>query len=154
VGLERYCGAWLARNLASYTGMVNLESIGGRIIEVHLRFSDQWPDLYGKEWLDALVRLYAQGEWVFAAAKVRTGYSVVLFGPHGVEYRHPPAERVRELTRTPGVTSIQITFHAHRAAASHAMPPGGFRLAVVNGWDLEAGKHVRAELAALFGLAA
>jgi hypothetical protein len=50
------------------------------------------------------------------------------------------------------VTSIQITFHAYRAAASHVMPPGGFRLAVVNCWDLEAGRRVRAKLAALFGL--
>jgi hypothetical protein len=152
VGLERYCGAWLAQHLAGYTGMVNLESIGGRIIEVHLRFSDQWPDLYGRGWLDALVGLYARGEWQFAAADARTGYSVVLFGPHGIEYHHPAADRVQELTRTPGVTSIQITFHAFRAAASHAMPPGGFRLAVVNCWDLEAGRRVRAKLAALFGL--
>ena len=152
VGLERYCGAWLARNLAGYTGMVNLESIGGRIIEMHLRFSDQWPDLYGKSWLDALVGLYARGEWHFDAADARTGYSVVLFGPHGIEYHHPPAERIHELTRTPGVTRVQITFHAYRAAASHAMPPGGFRLAVVNCWDLDAGRRVRAKLADLFGL--
>jgi hypothetical protein len=152
VGLERYCGAWLARHLAGYTGMVNVESIGGRIIEVHLRFSDQWPDLYGSGWLDAVVGLYAQGRWQFAA-EVRTGYSVVLFGPHGVEYGHPSAARIEELKRTSGVTSIQITFHAHRAAASHAMPPGGFRLAIVNCWDLEAGRRVRAQLAALFGVA-
>ena len=32
---------------AGYTGMVNFETIGGRIIEAHLRFADQWPDLYG-----------------------------------------------------------------------------------------------------------
>ena len=38
------------------------------------------------------------------------------------------------------------------APLHHAMPPGGFRLAVVNCWDLEAGRRVRAELAALFGL--
>jgi hypothetical protein len=149
--LEGYCGAWLARNLAGYTGMVNLESIGGRIIEAHLRFADQWPDLYGRGWLNSLVALYARGEWQFTAA-ARTGYSVVLFGPHGMEYRHPRAEQLAELARTAGVTSIQITFHAHRAASSHAMPPGGFRLAVVNCWDLEAGRRVRAELAELFGL--
>jgi hypothetical protein len=149
--LERYCSAWIATNLRGYTGMVNLESIGGRIIEVHLRFSDQWPDLYGRDWLNALVRLYAQGKWQFSS-DARTGYSVVLFGPHGMEYRHPRPERLAELARTPGITSVQITFHAHRAAASHAMPPGGFRLAVVNCWDLEAGRRVRAELAELFGL--
>ena len=41
--------------------MVNFETIDARIIEVHLRFSDQWPDLYGAGWTDALVRLYARG---------------------------------------------------------------------------------------------
>jgi hypothetical protein len=154
VGLERYCSAWLARHLSGYTGMVNLETIGGRIIEVHLRFSDQWPDLYGARWLDALVRLYTSGEWQFDAGQTHIGYSIVLFGPHGMEYRFPRAEHIQELAKTPGVTSIQLTFHEHRAAASHAMPPGGFRLAVVNSWDLAAGCEVRARLAALFGLAA
>jgi hypothetical protein len=152
--LERYCRDWLARNLAGYTGMVNLETIGGRIIEVHLRFSDQWPDLYGEKWLEALVRLYAERRWVFDAGKVRTGYSVVLFAPHGVQYTHPATDLIHELKCTPGVTSIQITFHAHRAAASHSMPPGGFRVAIVNCWDLAAGRRVRAELARVFGLAA
>ena len=36
--IEDYCGAWIRRHLAGYTGMLNLETIGGRIIEVHLRF--------------------------------------------------------------------------------------------------------------------
>ena len=35
------------KHLAGYTGMLNLETIGGTIIEAHLRFADQWPDLYG-----------------------------------------------------------------------------------------------------------
>jgi hypothetical protein len=153
IALERYCGGWIARHLAGYTGMVNLETIGGRIIEVHLRFSDQWPDLYGADWLDAMVRLYARGEWVFNAHKARTGYSVVLFGPHGMQYSFPPPERIEALMATPGVTSIQLTFHENRAASSHTMPPGGFRLAIVNGWDLDAGRRVRGELATLFGFA-
>jgi hypothetical protein len=61
---------------------------------------------------------------------------------------------VAELVKTPGVTSIQITFYDERFAGSHSMPPGGFRLAVVNSWDLRAGRQVRAGLAALFGIAA
>ena len=39
----------------------------------------------------------------------------------------------------PGVSSVQITFHEDRDAARHAMPPGGFRLAVVNAWNLQSG---------------
>ena len=151
--LEEDCSTWIARHLPGYTGMLNLETIGARIIEVHLRFSDQWPDLYGDAWTTALVRLYERGEWEFDATHARTGYSVVLFGPHGRQYRHPLKHRVDELREAAGVTSIQITFHEDKPAASHSMPPGGFRLAVINTWDLQAGLRVRAELAKLFGLA-
>jgi hypothetical protein len=152
--LEHYCREWLAAHLAGYTGIVNLETIGGRIIEVHLRFTDQWPDLYGAGWLNALVGLYAHGRWQFGADETRTGFSVALFGPHGREYRHPPVEFVAALRQESGITSVQITFHNDRRAAAHTMPPGGFRLAVVNCWDLQAGRRVRAKLAAHFGLAA
>ena len=82
-GLEAACGAWIARHLGGYSGMLNLETIGGGIIEVHLRFADQWPDLYGAGWVAALIRLYAEGRWVFDDARRRDGYSVVLFGPPG-----------------------------------------------------------------------
>ena len=57
--IETHAGAWIEQHLAGYSGMINLETIGGRIIEVHLRFADQWPDLYGQGWVEALVRLYA-----------------------------------------------------------------------------------------------
>ena len=66
-----------------YTGMANLETIRDRIIEVHLRFADQWPDLYGRGWVEALVRLHERGDWTFDDHVERTGYSVVLFRPHG-----------------------------------------------------------------------
>jgi hypothetical protein len=56
--IESHCGAWAQKHLAGYTGMLNLETIGGTIIEAHLRFADQWPDLYGPGWVDALVGLY------------------------------------------------------------------------------------------------
>ncbi len=145
--LARYVEAWVDRNLAGYSGIVNVETIGGRIIETHLRFSDQWPDLYGPGWLESLVGLYAEGRWDLAEQERRIGYSVVLFGAHGVRYRHPPADLVDELRATPGVTSIQITFHEDREPSAHSMPPGGFRLAIVNGPDLEAGRAVRDKLA-------
>jgi hypothetical protein len=50
----------------------------------------------------------------------------------------------------PQVSSLQITFHADRPAASHAMPPGGFRLALVNCLELAAGRSALARLAAFF----
>ncbi len=148
--IETYCGAWIRRNLSDYTGIVNVETIGARIIEAHLRFADQWPDLYGAGWLDALVRLYAEGVWDYPDPDRRDGYSVVLFGAHGINYRHPPPALVDELRETPGVTSIQITFHEDRPPAAHSMPPGGFRLAIVNCWEREIGVRVREKLALSF----
>ena len=79
------------------------------------------------------------------------GYSVVLFGPNGRRYRHPPPSLVDEVKRMAGVTSVQITFHEDRAPEAHAMPPGGFRLAIVNGFDLRAALQARARLKAHFG---
>ncbi|HUY84421.1 MAG TPA: hypothetical protein VMU86_07580, partial [Steroidobacteraceae bacterium] len=62
--LASYCRSWIAAHLAGFTGMLNLETIGDRIIEAHLRFADQWPDLYGPGWIEAVVRLYSEGRWV------------------------------------------------------------------------------------------
>jgi hypothetical protein len=47
----------------------------------------------------------------------------------------------------PQVASVQITFHEDKPADQHAMPPGGFRLAIVNCWDLEVGRAAREKLA-------
>ncbi|MBI3758312.1 MAG: hypothetical protein HY269_00970 [Deltaproteobacteria bacterium] len=148
--LEARCAAWLRRNLAGYTGMANMETIGGAIIEVHLRFSDQWPDLYGEGWVKALIRLYQEKAWDFADRDRRDGYSVVLFGSKGPRYRHPPRALVDEVLRMPGMSSVQITFHEHRDPDWHAMPPGGFRLAIVNGWDLAVGQKARERLRRYF----
>ena len=124
-GLERCCREWIRRHLPDYTGMVNIETIGGRIIEAHLRFSDQWPDLYGPGWLDAVVRLYRFGIWDYADRARVDGYSVVLFGPHGRTYRHPAPLTLAAYRSAPGVSSVQITFFEDRPQHAHVMPPGG-----------------------------
>ena len=149
-GIERQSGDWIRRHLAGYTGMINLETIGGWIIEVHLRFADQWPDLYGAGWVEALVRLYQHRRWEFADRDRREGYSVVLFGPHGPRYRHPAGALVDEILAMPAVSSVQITFHEDRAPDRHAMPPGGFRLAIVNCFDLAVGNAAREKLRRYF----
>ena len=150
VEIEAACGGWIEKNLADYTGMFNLETIGGKIIEAHLRFADQWPDLYGPGWVEALVGLYERREWDFHDDDRCEGYSVVLFGPKGRVFRHPPPALVEAIKRTPGVTSVQITFHEDRAPERHAMPPGGFRLAIVNGFDLDRALAARERLKEYF----
>ena len=145
--LEAALSSWLKSQFAGYTGMVNFETIGGRIIEVHLRFADQWPDLYGKGWVEALIRLYSEGGWKFDDDDRRDGYSVILFGRHGRKFSHPPAEHLDRVRGMPGVSSLQTTFHEAKAPEAHAMPPGGFRLGIINVHDLERGFAARRELA-------
>jgi hypothetical protein len=150
LGIETECGARLSRWLAGYTGMANIETIGGIIIEAHLRFADQWPDLYGAGWVEALVNLYVRGIWDFPDGDRRDGFSLALFGPHGRRYRHPPQAIVDAARAIPGVSSIQVTFHEDQAPEWHAMPPGGFRLAIVNAVDIAAGRLAREQLRAAF----
>lgn len=149
-GLESAIGTWIRRHLRGYSGLVNFETIGGVIIEAHLRFSDQWPDLYGRGWVESVVELYRSRRWTFADAERCTGHSVVLFGAHGLRYRRPDSALLEEQLARPEVTSIQITFHEDKPPEAHAMPPGGFRLAIVNCLDLEVGLQVRERLALMF----
>jgi hypothetical protein len=142
-GIEDWCGAWASKHLRGYTGMMNVETIGSRIIEAHLRFADQWPDLYGPGWMEAVVDLYANGRWTYSDSNRIDSYSVVLFGPHGRRYQHPPAAVVEQVLAMDGVSSVQITFHLDREPARHSMPPGGFRLAIVNATSLAAGRAGR-----------
>ena len=151
--LDAQLTAWIAANLAGYTGIINLETIGGVIIDAHLRFTDQWPDLYGEGWVEALVGLYRDRAWAFEQP-TRDGYSLALFMAHGRCYRHPPDSLVAEVVAMTGVSSVQITFHEDRAPEAHSMPPGGFRVALVNAWDLGAGKAARRRLARWFEAAA
>jgi hypothetical protein len=148
--IERYCGDWLGRYLKGYTGCVNFETIGAKIIEAHLRFADQWPDLYGPGWIDAVVDLYVSGHWRYCDDVRRIGYSVVLFGAHGLHYKKPELHAVNEFLSWQDVSSIQMTFHDDKAPELHSMPPGGFRLAIINCWNPETGFKIRERLAIMF----
>jgi hypothetical protein len=146
--LDRHLSAWCATHLATFTGMVNFETIAGTIIECHLRMAEQWLDLNGPGWLEAVVDLYRHGRWTFADSRRQTGHSVILFAPHGGRWRPPPPPMLAALRARPGISSIQLTFDPRRMPGDHAMPPGGFRLAIVNCHDLAAGRAVRRALAA------
>lgn len=148
--LEDSLSTWIARSLPRYTGMINIETIGGRIIEAQLRFADQWCDLNGKGWLASVARLYASGSWSFDDSGRRDAYSVPLFARHGLVPPYPAADVQRDIRNMPGIASLQITYHEEKDGTDHAMPPGGFRLGIVNCWELEAGFAARRRLAEAF----
>ena len=139
-GLVRRLGA---RHLRGFTGMANFETIGGRIIEAHLRFADQWPDLYGPGWVEAVVRLHVTGAGTIPTPTAPTATASCCSGRTARATGIRPPALVEEVRAMPGVSSVQITFHEDKAPAHHAMPPGGFRLAIVNALTLDAGREGR-----------
>lgn len=147
VELNQFLSRWVKGNMTGYTGMMNFETIGGKIIETHLRFADQWCDLYGPRWFDALVTLYGEGNWSLPDEPQRKGYSVPLFAKHGLVPQHPSADLQNAIRALPEVSSLQITFYPSKAGSAHPMPPGGFRLGIINCWDLDAGLEARMKLA-------
>jgi hypothetical protein len=50
------------------------------------------------------------------------------------------------------VSSVQITFFPDRPPHAHVMPPGGFRLAVINSGCFEAALRLRARMARDFAV--
>lgn len=133
----------MSAHLGGFTGLVNIETIGGTIIECHLRMTDQWLDLNGAGWLAAVVRLYATAQWRFDDRR-REGFSVTLFVPHGGRWRIDKNAAV-DLSKRPGISRI-VTYDETFVPDERAMPPGGFRLAIVNSLDLGAGYAVCTEL--------
>ena len=114
------------------------------MIEVHLRMSDQWPDLYGAGWVDAVVELYhaaAHGTSPTRTGATASAWCCSVRTVRAIAIR--PPRWSRRCARMPDVSSVQITFHEDKDPAQHAMPPGGFRLAIVNAWSLQAGRAGR-----------
>lgn len=77
--LEGWLRDWVARHLAGYTGLCNLELIGGRPIEAHLRGSNGFFDLYGPDFIAAWVALVDQDRWQ-APPPLPGGVIVSVFG--------------------------------------------------------------------------
>lgn len=153
--LDAWLSSWLGRHLSDFTGMLNIETIDNRIIEVHLRAAFQWTDLYGgAAWVEAIAGLYRDGVWHFTGETISDSYSVVLFAPHGRRYQFPAPAIREEILKRPEITNMYYSFDEKLPPEYHSMPPGGFRLAVINCRDLATGRSVRRQLMQEFGLVA
>lgn len=135
--VEALLEGFIAQHLADYTGALNFELIGEKIIEVHPRISVQWIDLYGDTFVHALHRLHEAGHWDYAPggpgdAEPLGGYSVVAFAPPA-HYPPPPASVWAEWNQVDGVTYLQLPSYAPDGTfKTLGMPEGGMRLIVIN----------------------
>ncbi|MBK1644780.1 hypothetical protein CKO25_08980 [Thiocapsa imhoffii] len=77
--LEPAITDWVRRHLAGYTGLCNLEMIGGKPIEGHLRGSNGFFDFYGPGFIPAWVAL-VDGDQGAPPPPIPGGYVLSVFG--------------------------------------------------------------------------
>lgn len=77
--LQAWLEGWIAEHLQGYTGLCNIEMIGARPIEVHLRGSNGFFDFYGPDFLPAWVALM-DGELCEIPPPVPGGLVISIFG--------------------------------------------------------------------------
>ncbi|EGV31371.1 hypothetical protein ThidrDRAFT_1993 [Thiorhodococcus drewsii AZ1] len=99
----------IRRCLPGYTGLCNLEMIGGRPIEMHLRGSNGFFDLYGSEFIPAWVAL-VDGESFAPPPPVSGGLVISLFGTEP-----PSAEQIARVREAGG--RLQLDVHTSDRAA-------------------------------------
>ena len=87
--VEDWCGAWCRRHLKGYTGCSTSRPSAAASSRCICASPTSGPISTARGWVEAIVRLYASREWRFDDSARRTGYSVVLFVPHG--WRLPPS---------------------------------------------------------------
>jgi hypothetical protein len=82
--LQPLVAEWVRCNLAGYTGICNLELIGGQPIEAHLRGSNGFFDFYGEGFVPAWVAL-ADGAPFSPPPPVPGGYVISVFGEGDID---------------------------------------------------------------------
>ena len=136
-----YVHGWLARHLPDFTGCVNLETIGGCIIEVHLRMGDI-KRIADRALMQAVVDVYAGKPWRYEGP-LPPYYLMVLWGDEGVDYRADPTRIAEIRDRMPLVDIYGTGWRKNN-------PPGAQRLAQIGCFDFDDGVRARAELAMVF----
>ncbi|WP_019594824.1 hypothetical protein [Thioalkalivibrio sp. ALM2T] len=77
--VEPWIADWVQRNLGGYSGICNIELIGGQPIEAHLRGSNGFFDFYGPAFIPAWVAL-ADGEPFTPPPPIPGGFVISVFG--------------------------------------------------------------------------
>jgi hypothetical protein len=99
--------------LPGYTGLCNVEMIGGKVIEMHLRGSNGFFDFYGAHFVPAWVELVDKRVW-HGLESVRTGYVYSLFGTDPLPANHA------NIAAKQSVTVVPDTATADRSAILYA----------------------------------
>jgi hypothetical protein len=78
---------WIEQNLQGYTGICNIEMIGGQPIEAHLRGSNGFFDFYGPHFMKAWVSLVDEKEFT-PPPPIPGGLLISVFGDIAIHDEH------------------------------------------------------------------
>ena len=132
------------RELFDFTGIINIEMIGGKIIEVHLRPGSQYFDISGGMYEQAL-KCFAELQTYYPVQFERT-YSRVFRGKNDAFVKFNG-----KLDALPdGIRSVQLCFEDQKPLSANPNDEFTYVLFVVNGTNLKAierfGKHLKSKL--------
>ena len=119
---------WAIKNLVGYTGLANIETINGKIIDCHLRMTPRFVDLYGDGWLTSVVNLYEKGTWNYDQHN-KSGVSYTLRTSEEGSYIISDKNVFDDLCRN--AQSVQVIFKENEVL------PLNDRLVIVNGTDAQ-----------------
>lgn len=128
--LQQHEIEWVEEHMTGFTGIINIESIGSKIIEVHLRCSTQFVDLYGNDFIAAMIDLYENKIWS-KVERATPGYSFVV--------RIDKSEAVENKSlkfNFPSTDKVQIYYTVDENEPLSQFvdnDPYSYRIAVVNG---------------------
>ncbi|SDZ83805.1 hypothetical protein SAMN05660964_00355 [Thiothrix caldifontis] len=111
--LEPLIATFIQTQLPGYTGLCNVEMIGDKVIEMHLRGSNGFFDFYGAHFVPAWVELVDKHLW-HGLEFVREGYVYSLFGEGEL-----PADYA-EIAAAHGVKAVPDTVTRDRIAILYA----------------------------------
>jgi len=129
---------WILENLKGFTGIINVECIGDSILEVHLRMSSEFVDLYGPEWMESVIYLYESGSWIDPGVPL-SAYSFVLRipkkGNERLTIKQPDLQEIRGLENLGVKIRITCEFDEPLETEEYENDTRTYRLALVNGDD-------------------
>ncbi len=132
-----YVSSWVKNNLSDYSGTINLETIGGKIIECHLRMGD--IDRLGNlQLLQNIINVYAGKDWTFHE-KLPPFYLFALWGDWNVNYSI-------DKNVVAGIGKDLTCYQIDTPDLYFQNPPGGVRLAITCSYEKEKALLARYEL--------
>lgn len=145
--LDQNLTSWVSKNMAGFYGVMNIETIGGGIIEAHLRMGSQFLDLYPENWLGAAINVYSDKDWSLADDKETEGFSLPIVIPHDMKFVANEERALEIAQQYPSFKSLQLRSTSSDQDDKNVQhPPGGKVMGFINLLDLDEGQALRKAL--------